>query len=160
MRFLLKISDHNFDQTQVNKINKIIVDYNYREKMSSLTAVQKNKIDIILTIYDFKYVIITLTYHYYALIKRNSDDQYNSKQDEDYDSSETDSSDNADDLDKVQNELQRLGESYLKKRTLSSESRMQQYNVSSKRILLLMNFSRVIIMQLESVDNLKTERVN
>lgn len=83
MSFLLGIFNNNPDQKSMKITNKIISDYIYNKEISGLIIIQKNKINIILIIQDFKYIII-LIYHYNILNNINSNKNYNSDNNPDY----------------------------------------------------------------------------
>jgi hypothetical protein len=114
MSFLLDAFENNSDQKFTKITNQIISDYMLDEDVDELIITQQNKIDVILTIQNFEYVIM-LIYHYNILNNINSDKNYNSDNDSNFSScfSSSESSDNtddADDSDNDENTLWRLAE--------------------------------------------------
>ncbi len=90
MGFLFGALDDDPDYKDTRKAEHIIQQYDAGNEISGLSQGQKNKIDAILTIRDWEYVI-TLIYHCNTLNNMNSDENYNSENDSNYPSSVEDS---------------------------------------------------------------------
>ena len=86
MKFLFSTLDNDSDYKNIRKTEHIIQQYNTKNKISDLFQNQKNKIDAILIIHDWEYVI-TLIYHCNTLNNMNSNENYNSENNSDYSSS-------------------------------------------------------------------------
>jgi hypothetical protein len=83
--FLLGAFKTNPDQKNTERAEAVIEAYNRGADIEGLTMAQKNKIDAVLTIRDFEYV----TYHSDLSLedtKMNSDENYNSEEDSDFNS--------------------------------------------------------------------------
>ena len=80
---MFNIFDDDSDYKNIRKTEHIIQQYNAENKISNLFQDQKNKIDTILIICDWKYVII-LIYYCNTLNNINSNENYNSENNSDY----------------------------------------------------------------------------
>ena len=78
--------DDDSDYKNIRKAEHIIQQYDAKNKISNLSQNQKNKINAIFIIHDWKYVII-LIYHCNSLNNMNSDENYNSENNFNYSSS-------------------------------------------------------------------------
>ena len=57
INYLLRTFKDNFNINMFVKTNAVIMNYSQKKKMTEFMMIQKNKIDIILIIQKFKYVI-------------------------------------------------------------------------------------------------------